>query len=57
MALYTLCCSNYNGVMLSMHILGEFGIVYKGYIMKSSTKSVDEYLAIKTLKGVYKGYA
>ena len=33
--------------------LGEFGIVYKGYIMKGRTKAVDEYLAIKTLKGLY----
>ena len=30
---------------------GEFGIVYKGYIKKGDTNSLDEYLAIKTLKG------
>ena len=30
---------------------GEFGIVYKGYIKIGNTKSMDEYLAIKTLKG------
>ena len=35
------------------YVLGEFGIVYKGYIIKGNTKAVDEYLAIKTLKGVY----
>ena len=34
------------------YVLGEYGIVYKGYIMKGNTKAADEYLAIKTLKGV-----
>ena len=33
--------------------LGEFGIVYKGYIKKGDENSVDEYLAIKTLKGMF----
>ena len=37
-------------------ISGEFGIVYKGYIKKGDITSVDEYLAIKTLKGVYTRY-
>ena len=32
-------------------IIGEFGIVYKGHIVKSHRYSIDEYLAIKTLKG------
>ena len=32
--------------------LGEFGIVYKGYIKKSDSHSIEEYLAIKTLKGM-----
>ena len=31
-----------------MHILGEFGIVYKGYLTGQPT---DEVVAIKTLKG------
>ena len=31
--------------------VGEFGIVYKGYIMKGQRHSFEEYLAIKTLKG------
>ena len=31
--------------------LGEFGIVYKGYVKKSDSHSIEEYLAIKTLKG------
>ena len=30
---------------------GEFGIVYKGYLIKSHGESFDEYLAVKTLKG------
>jgi hypothetical protein len=34
-------------------ILGEFGIVYKGYIKRSDSNSINEYLAIKTLKGTY----
>ena len=33
--------------------IGEFGIVYKGYIKKSDSHSIEEYLAIKTLKGVF----
>ena len=35
----------------SSSLSGEFGIVYKGYIKKGDTNSLDEYLAIKTLKG------
>lgn len=31
--------------------IGEFGIVYKGYIKKNDPHSIEEYLAIKTLKG------
>ena len=34
------------------YILGEFGIVYKGYIKNSDLYSIEEYLAIKTLKGI-----
>ena len=36
------------------HHAGEFGIVFKGYIVKShpeQSTSFDEYLAIKILKG------
>ena len=35
--------------------IGEFGIVYKGYIKKSDSNSIEEYLAIKTLKGMLTG--
>ena len=38
---------------VSITIIGEFGIVYKGYIKKSDSYSIEEYLAIKTLKGVF----
>ena len=36
-------------------VLGEFGVVYKlkGYIKRSDSHSIDEYLAIKTLKDYY----
>jgi hypothetical protein len=37
---------------MSPHALGEFGIVYKGYIKTSDSHSIEEYLAIKTLKGM-----
>lgn len=33
-------------------VIGEYGIVYKGYIIKDG-ESFDEYLAIKTLKGTF----
>ncbi len=37
------------------HHLGEFGVVFKGYIIKfrhhDGQEAFDEYLAIKTLKG------
>ena len=33
-------------------VLGEFGIVYKGYIRRSDSHSIEEYMAIKTLKGM-----
>ena len=33
--------------------VGEIGIVYKGYVKKSDSHSIDEYLAIKTLKGTF----
>ena len=32
-------------------VLGEFGIVYKGYIKRSDSHSIES-LAIKTLKGI-----
>ena len=36
---------------------GEFGIVYKGYIKKGESDGIEEYLAIKTLKGMLIGKA
>ena len=39
-------------IVLYSITLGEFGIVYKGYIRKSDSHLIEEYLAIKTLKGM-----
>ena len=36
---------------MSLHVLGEFGIVYNGYIKRSDSHSIES-LAIKTLKGI-----
>ena len=33
--------------------VGEFGIVYKGYIVKEQGSIVTDIVAIKTLKGIY----
>ena len=33
-------------------IIGEFGIVYKGYIIKEQGNIVTDTVAIKTLKGI-----
>jgi hypothetical protein len=33
-------------------ILGEFGIVYKGYIVKEQGSVVTDTVAVKTLKGI-----
>ena len=33
-------------------VIGEYGIVYKGYIINKDGESFDEYFAIKTLKGI-----
>ena len=40
--------------MITVHVpvLGEFGVVYKGYVKKGDSHSIEEYLAIKTLKGM-----
>ena len=44
--------SDYDAITLFI-ILGEFGIVYKGYIMKQLLdQDVTEVVAIKTLKGM-----
>ena len=34
-------------------ILGEFGVVYKGHLIKDLGRTVTEVVAIKTLKGLY----
>jgi hypothetical protein len=45
---------------LMNHHLGEFGVVFKGYIIKfrhhDGQEAFDEYLAIKTLKGWNNNY-
>ena len=33
-------------------IIGEFGIVYKGYIIKKQGNIVTDTVAVKTLKGI-----
>ena len=33
--------------------LGEFGVVYKGHIVKDLGQTVTDVVAIKTLKGLY----
>ena len=35
-----------------MYVVGEFGIVYKGYIVKNQGSIVTDTVAIKTLKGI-----
>ena len=35
-----------------MYTAGEFGIVYKGYIVKEQGSIVTDTVAIKTLKGI-----
>ena len=35
-----------------MYTVGEFGIVYKGYIVKKQGSIVTDTVAIKTLKGI-----
>jgi hypothetical protein len=40
-------------IIIIIHcILGEFGIVYKGYIMKEQGNIVTDTVAVKTLKGI-----
>ena len=34
-------------------MLGEFGVVYKGHIVKDLGQTVTEVVAIKTLKGLF----
>ena len=53
----SLCHFRYVTHHLYASISGEFGIVYKGYIKKGDSHSVEEYLAIKTLKGIFTGIA
>ena len=40
--------------MCSVLYSGEFGIVYKGYIMKNGGEVMSDTVAIKTLKGIAK---
>ena len=44
---------SYITILIYFIHVGEFGIVYKGYVKKSDSHSIDEYLAIKTLKGMF----
>ena len=40
--------------MPSINLTGEYGVVYKGYLIKNCVEAdatFDEYLAVKTLKG------
>ena len=39
--------------LIFMYTVGEFGIVYKGYIVKDQGSIVTEPVAVKTLKGIY----
>ena len=39
----------YNNIIM---FLGEFGVVYKGHIVKDLGRTVTEVVAIKTLKGL-----
>ena len=48
MLCYEICiCS-----IAQLSTLGEFGIVYKGYIVKEQGSIVTDTVAIKTLKGI-----
>ena len=38
---------------INMYTVGEFGIVYKGYIVKEQGSIVTDTVAVKTLKGIY----
>ena len=52
----TLLCKG-NGVSASKRVefsifgIGEFGVVYKGYIKKGYSEALRETVAVKTLKG------
>ena len=43
-----LCTKNYFAPYIHMYTLGEYGIVYRGFLVKDR---VNELVAIKTLKG------
>ena len=36
-----------------LNFVGEFGVVYKAYIMKNMGQIVKDVVAVKTLKGTY----
>lgn len=38
---------------MSLYFSGEFGIVYKGHIIKNLGQIVTDVVAVKTLKGTY----
>ena len=38
--------------LIYMYTVGEFGIVYKGYIVKDQGSIVTDTVAVKTLKGI-----
>ena len=42
-------------LILSTTCIGEFGIVYKARMSKGFNKSFTEVVAVKTLKGSYRG--
>ena len=44
---------NYHVCDLMNTFLGEFGVVYKGHIVKDLGQTVTDVVAIKTLKGLY----
>ena len=45
---YKVCICN----IAQLSTLGEFGIVYKGYIVKEQGSIVTDTVAVKTLKGI-----
>ena len=47
---YVCVCNISVGMQFCVHVLGEFGIVYKAHLVKSVQK-MPEIVAVKTLKG------
>lgn len=44
---------HYKKITLLLYLSGEFGIVYKGHIIKILGQIVTDIVAVKTLKGTY----